>query len=60
VDQGPQIARLLRAAGTSAPQVIMDTLESVDVEARLRDGGLTDSDLAALRRRMLTPSVESA
>ena len=40
-----------------AHDAVEDTLGSLDVEARLRDGGLTESDLAALRERMPTPSA---
>lgn len=38
---------------TSASEVIKATLASVDVEARLRDAGLTDDDLRAIRARLL-------
>jgi hypothetical protein len=42
----------LTARGTSAQELIESALASVDVEATLRRGGLTDSDLAALRERL--------
>jgi protein-tyrosine phosphatase len=51
-DQGPELEEFLTARGTSAGDVIEATLASVDVEATLRRGGLTDSDLAALRGRL--------
>lgn len=52
-DQGPLIAEFLASRGTTAEGVIRETLASVDVEARLREGGLADSDVAALRERLL-------
>jgi protein-tyrosine phosphatase len=39
--------------GTSAREVIVTTLHSFDVEGYLRAAGLTDDEVAALRRRML-------
>lgn len=52
-DQGPLLASFLAERGTSANGVIITTLADLDVEMRLRDAGLTDRDLAALRRRLL-------
>lgn len=52
-DQGPEIEDFLRREGTSAREVIVSTLASVDVEARLRAGGLRDEDAAELRARLL-------
>ena len=52
-DQGPEIEEFLRREGTSAREVILSTLASVDVEARLREGGLRDEDTAALRARLV-------
>jgi protein-tyrosine phosphatase len=51
-DQGPELEGFLTARGTSAQELIESALASVDVEATLRRGGLTDSDLAALRERL--------
>jgi protein-tyrosine phosphatase len=51
-DQGPELEEFLTGRGTTAQAIIEATLASLDVEATLRRGGLTDSDLAALRRRL--------
>ena len=48
----PEAERYLAEQGTTAAEVIVRTLEAVDVEAELRRGGLTDEQLAALRRRL--------
>lgn len=42
----------LSGEGTSAGEVIVSTLASLDVPAQLRRGGLTDADLARLRARL--------
>ena len=42
----------LRGKGTSAGEVTVSTLASLDVAAQLRRGGLTDEDLARLRARL--------
>ena len=55
-DQQPEIAAFLAARGTTASEVIATTLASLDLEATLRAGGLTEEDLAALRERMLEPA----
>lgn len=34
---------------------ILDTLTEVDVLAHLRDGGLSDADMVAVRQRLLDP-----
>jgi protein-tyrosine phosphatase len=52
-DQGPELDRFLAAQGTSAGELIVSTLASIDVEATLRDGGLTSADIAALRERLV-------
>jgi protein tyrosine/serine phosphatase len=54
-DEGTMLAEFLANKGTTAAEVIATTLSSLDVEATLRAGGLTDEDLAALRERMLEP-----
>ncbi len=54
-DQGPALTEYLRAQGTTAEGAVLETLAAVDVEARLRAGGTTDADLAALRARLLGP-----
>jgi len=53
-DEGPVIEAFLAERGTTAAEIIMATLSSVDVEAQLRLGGLTDEDLQALRARVLS------
>jgi hypothetical protein len=42
----------LSREGTSAAEVIVSTLASLDVPAQLRRGGLADDDLARLRSRL--------
>ena len=39
--------------GTSAAELITGLLRGIDVEATLRDAGLTSQDVSALRRRLL-------
>jgi len=56
-DEGPAIDAFLAERGTSAGEVILTTLASLDVEGQLRAGGLTDEDLAALRERLLVPAA---
>jgi len=41
-------------------ELVLSTLRALDVEARLRAGGLTDADLAALRDRLLRPPAAAA
>jgi protein-tyrosine phosphatase len=48
----PAADEYLHAEGTSAEEVIVSTLESLDVVALLRSGGLEDDDLARLRSRL--------
>ena len=52
-DQGPELESFLAARGTSARELIVSTLASLDLEATLRRGGLTETDLAALRERLV-------
>jgi hypothetical protein len=54
-DQGPLLEAFLAGRGTAATEVIVQLLASLDVEAHLRAGGLTDADVAALRARLLGP-----
>jgi protein tyrosine/serine phosphatase len=51
-DQGPELRAYLDARGTSAAELIAATLAALQLEALLRDGGLTGSELAALRARL--------
>jgi hypothetical protein len=55
-DVGPVLEEFLRGRGTTAEGAVLALLRDVDVEARLRAGGLTDADVAALRERMLEPA----
>ncbi len=55
-DQGEELAAYLAERGTSAAEVIATTLSSLDVEATLKSGGLSDEDLVALRERALEPA----
>ena len=52
-DQGPLLESFLADRGTTAGELIIATLAGLDVEAHLRDAGLMDQDLAALRRRLV-------
>ncbi len=56
-DQGPMIEEYLVRTGTSARDVIISTLASLDVDGYLRAAGLGDGDLAALRARLLSPGT---
>jgi protein-tyrosine phosphatase len=53
-DEAPGIAEFLRRRGTTAGQVIAETLAALDVEAILLGSGLEQDDLSALRARLLT------
>lgn len=52
-DQEPRIEEILAEHNTSARELILATLDSLDVEAYLRKGGLTDDDLVAVRARLV-------
>jgi len=52
-DHGAEIEPFLAARGTTATEAILTTLSQLDAEAALREGGLTDADLSALRERLL-------
>jgi protein-tyrosine phosphatase len=52
-DEAPKIAAFLRDQGTTATELIVELLAGFDVEATLREGGLTAADIAALRHRLL-------
>jgi protein-tyrosine phosphatase len=52
-DQSAVIADILRRKNTSARELLLELLASLDVEAYLRSGGLGDDDLAAVRARLL-------
>jgi protein-tyrosine phosphatase len=57
-DPAPALEAFLRAEGTTAEAAVLGLLRDVDVEACLRTGGLTTTDVAALRERMLEPAGE--
>ncbi|RJL34463.1 tyrosine-protein phosphatase [Bailinhaonella thermotolerans] len=54
-DDAPLIRDILTRKRTSTAEALLSTLAEVDVPARLRDAGLPDADVAALRARLLTP-----
>jgi protein tyrosine/serine phosphatase len=54
-DQGPLLQAFLASRGTTAEELIVQTLEELDLEALLLDAGMTPEDLAAVRRRLLDP-----
>ena len=54
-DDGPAIEAFLRREGTTAEDTVLALLRDLDVAERLRDGGLTNADVDALRVRMLEP-----
>ncbi len=58
-DEAPGIAAFLCDQGTTAGQVITETLAELDVESLLLDAGLARGDIAALRDRLLA-SANSA
>ena len=52
----PERDQLLRAANTSASEVIRDTLARLDVTSYLRTAGLSHDELNIVRTRLLEPS----
>jgi protein-tyrosine phosphatase len=56
-DEAPKIAAYLRGQGTTATDLIVELLTSLDVEAILLEAGLEPEDVAALRRRLITDSA---
>jgi protein tyrosine/serine phosphatase len=52
-DQQLLIDELLEREGTTARELILGTLRSLDVIAYLRDAGLAEHDFTALRARLL-------
>lgn len=52
-DEAPKIAAFLREQGTTASELIVALLAEFDLEGTLRDAGLTDTEIAALRGRLL-------
>ncbi len=56
-DVNGKIEEILERKGTSARATVLATLASLDVDARLRAGGLGDAELAGVRARLLGPEV---
>jgi len=54
-NQGPLLEDFLRGRGTSAGEVIIETLAALDVEAALLSAGLEPDDISALRDRLTPP-----
>jgi hypothetical protein len=54
-DQGPVLAAYLAERGTTAGEVLRDTLSELDVRATLAAAGLSDAEAAGLRARLLDP-----
>jgi protein-tyrosine phosphatase len=52
-DEGPVLEAFLRDRGTTAREIILSELATLDVAAHLRDAGLAADDVDALRERML-------
>jgi protein-tyrosine phosphatase len=52
----PEREKLLAGENTNTRDVLLNTLASLDVEAYLREGGLSQTDLDAIRARFLEPS----
>jgi protein-tyrosine phosphatase len=52
-DQGVALTAYLSELGTTARQVVLSTLRDLDIEAHLCAAGLTASQLAALRARLV-------
>jgi protein-tyrosine phosphatase len=57
-DEAPGIAEFLRGRGTTAAEVIAETLAALDVEAILLEGGLERADLSSLRDRLLPAATD--
>jgi protein-tyrosine phosphatase len=55
-DQGPELAEFLAREGTSARELILSILASLDAEAYLRSAGLADEELTRVRDRLLEPT----
>lgn len=53
-DQGPALAEFLRNQGTTATDLIVETLATLDVEATLLEAGLGEQDVVALRQRLVS------
>jgi hypothetical protein len=56
----PEREVLLAHEHTSTRDVLLTTLASLDIESYLREGGLSQTDLDAVRARLLEPSGSEA
>lgn len=56
-DESPRIEAALARANTTAREVIVATVESLDVESYLRGAGLGEADLTAARDRLVGPAT---
>ena len=54
-DQKAELERYLAGRGTSAAELVAALVESTDLEGRMREGGLSGVELAALRDRLAGP-----
>jgi protein tyrosine/serine phosphatase len=52
-DQGPLLTGWLHERGTTAERLVVELVETLDVEAHLLRAGLTPEDLTTLRRRIV-------
>jgi protein-tyrosine phosphatase len=52
-DEAPKIAEFLRGQGTTATELIVEILTTLDIEASLVGAGLEEQHAAALRRRLV-------
>ena len=52
-DQGPVLQAYLEKQGKTADALIVELLDRLDVETHLRQAGLSDEDVAALRSRLV-------
>jgi hypothetical protein len=59
-DESAIIKDILARENTTARAAIGATLASLDIDAALRSGGLSDADLAAVRARLVEPSAASS
>ena len=55
-DEGARIAAELARSGQTPASLVLELLREVDLEERLRAGGLTAAHLAALRARLVGPA----
>ncbi|MFB9675515.1 tyrosine-protein phosphatase [Streptosporangium vulgare] len=56
-DESPGIEAALARANTTAREVVVATVESLDVESYLRGAGVAEADLTAARARLVEPAT---